>query len=105
MIGLYHFLLSFYKTVLLFCDKTKLYRLERKKTAAGRSRLRILYKPVKEYVIILFREMKGVLNMSTSMNSTLTHLLGKDLAAASNEEIYEALLKLVHEKAKPVKRR
>ena len=44
--------------------------------------------------------MKGVLNMSTSMNSTLTHLLGKDLAAASNEEIYEALLKLVHEKSK-----
>ena len=38
--------------------------------------------------------------MSTSMNSTLTHLLGKDLAAASNEEIYEALLKLVHEKSK-----
>ena len=38
--------------------------------------------------------------MSTSMNSTLTRLLGKDLAAASNEEIYEALLKLVHEKSK-----
>ena len=38
--------------------------------------------------------------MSTSMNSTLTHLLGKDLSAASNEEIYEALLKLVHEKSK-----
>ena len=38
--------------------------------------------------------------MSTSMNSTLTRLLGKDLAAASNEEIYEALLKLAHEKSK-----
>ena len=33
MIGLYHFLLSFYKTVLRFCDKTKLYRLREKENS------------------------------------------------------------------------
>ncbi len=37
--------------------------------------------------------------MSTSMNLTLTRLLGKSPAEASNEEIYTALLKLIQEKS------
>lgn len=37
--------------------------------------------------------------MRTSMNSTLTRLLGKSPAEASNEEIYTALLKLIQEKS------
>ena len=37
--------------------------------------------------------------MSTSMNLTLTRLLGKSPAEASNEEIYTALLRLIQEKS------
>ena len=37
--------------------------------------------------------------MSTTMNSTLTRLLGKTPAEATNEEIYTALLKLIQEQS------